>query len=408
MKILVFNPSLNKGGAAQVVEDTCKHYLKQGASVTVVTADDSHLQGAKTLNIQKQLGWNRLRRFTVARLESELGLQYLFRPKWPEVKALLGSEHFDVAHVHNVHGSYLHLQFVSQLLVDMSVVWTLHDMWPLTGHCAHSLNCGRWQTGCGKCPHLKTYPEVGLDFTDRLLSLKKIPSDLLQKLCLVSPSQWLDQKIERSIYRGAHHEQIPNSIDIKLFTNIDKSRARAKLGIAEGEFTIAFGAHLGRKNPFKGFDHLDRALKLASDRGMIGCLITFGSRGYVPPKGFRLIEFKYLEKRDLIEKLSAADVFAFPSIAESFGLIAVESLACGTPVVAFNVSAIPEYVKHERTGYLASPFEVESFLSGLEWARNLSTETRKNVAETARKLVFENYDLEKNMQRYFKLCSEMT
>src|ERR1051325_7590565 len=71
----------------------------------------------------------------------------------------------DILHLHCIHGNFFNYLALPQLSKAKTIVFTLHDMWPFTGHCAVSYDCERWKTGCGHCPYPGNYPPVRRDGT---------------------------------------------------------------------------------------------------------------------------------------------------------------------------------------------------------------------------------------------------
>ena len=143
----------------------------------------------------------------------------------------------DVVHCHNLHSGYFDLRMLPELSSKMPVVLTLHDMWLITGHCAYSMECCRWQNECGECPDLERYPSIVRDATIRNLKVKK---DILarSRLYVVTPSRWLMDAVESkgSILKPRLSRVINNGIDLSIYRPADKNNARASLGLNESGF----------------------------------------------------------------------------------------------------------------------------------------------------------------------------
>ena len=101
---------------------------------------------------------------------------------------------------------------------------------------------------------------------------------------------------------------------------------------------------------------------------------------------------KFLGKQDgLVEILNAADVFLIPSQSESFGLAALEAMACGVPVISSSVGGLPELIKHNETGFIAEIGDVSRMA---KYAIDLLTNERKHklFSENSRKRTVESFD----------------
>jgi len=162
---------------------------------------------------------------------------------------------------------------------------------------------------------------------------------------------------------GASPERIsviPCGVNLELFQPIDKQRAKRKLGFDDDKIIL----FVGRVEPLKGIDQLMRAITYLQNRQGLRLVIIGGDE-----QSQNEIEQLQQLSRDLHiensvtfmglikhEKLpyfySAADVFVIPSYYESFGLVTLESLACGTPVVATNVGNLKSIIRQGETGYV--------------------------------------------------------
>src|SRR5262249_17776060 len=109
----------------------------------------------------------------------------------------LGPERPSIVHAHNLHGGYFDLRELPELSHAVPFVLTLHDAWLLSGHCAHSFGCERWEIGCGQCPDLTIYPAVPRDATATNWTVKE-RIFTASRLHVATPSNWLMDKVRRS------------------------------------------------------------------------------------------------------------------------------------------------------------------------------------------------------------------
>lgn len=251
----------------------------------------------------------------------------------------------DIIHLHNIHGYYLHVGLLFRFLksLDIPVVWTLHDCWPFTGHCAvfERVNCTRWKNLCTGCPLRHTYPESWWRDRSRRNFLEK--RELFTghpHLHIVTPSHWLDQLVRESFLGGYPVHLIRNGIDLEIFRPGDGLRAREKYGLAEERII------LGVANTWKQRKALDDFLRLAPllKKGERMVLAGIGKESErVAAAG--IMALPRMESRgELADLYSAADVFVNPTYADNLPTTNIEALACGTPVVAYNTGGCAEIV----------------------------------------------------------------
>ncbi|MEQ8791629.1 MAG: glycosyltransferase [Pirellulaceae bacterium] len=255
----------------------------------------------------------------------------------------------DVVHCHNLHGNYFDLRVLPVLSQHMPVVLTLHDAWMFSGHCAHSIGCDRWLTGCGGCPDLTIYPPVKRDATEFNWRRKQ---DIFARcrLYLATPSKWLMQRAEKSIlWPGvAASRVIPNGVDQSLFRPGDRYQARWRLGLPSDADILLFAANGIRQSSFKDFAALRGALELLGREPRQRPLILLAVGERAAPQRLGSAELRFvapIRSAPLMsEYYRAADLYLHAARADTFPTTVIESLSCGTPVVATAVGGIPEQV----------------------------------------------------------------
>jgi glycosyltransferase involved in cell wall biosynthesis len=260
----------------------------------------------------------------------------------------------DLLHVHWVGQSFLRPETLKG--IGCPIVWTLHDMWALTGGCYYDGGCGGYKARCGKCPELGSIDDH--DLSRRVWNRKQAAwRDL--NLTLVSPSRWLaDCATASSLHATRRIEVIPNCVSEITFRPWPKSTARQMLGLPKEAKLVLFGA-AGVNSPRKGFIFLSQALqKLAKDHPDLE-LVVFGGHlesASLLPRDIRLHSLGQL-RDELTTALAyaAADIFVAPSLEDNLPNTVVESAMCGTPVVAFRVGGIPDIIAHEQHGLLVEP-----------------------------------------------------
>jgi glycosyltransferase involved in cell wall biosynthesis len=280
-----------------------------------------------------------------------------------------------IVHFHNLHGDYFDLRELSMFSQKVPVILTLHDGWLLSGHCAYSIDCERWKTGCGACPDLTLPPPVHRDATASNWLRKQ---EIFQgsRVRISTPSRWLMQKVEKSMLMPAAIETriIPNGVDLSVFRPADKISARKIIDLPnDARVILAVGNNL-RSNSIKDYLVLRSAFgKVLSDMpGQKVIIIIVGEDA--PDEKIGEAEVRFVpyqnDPRAVAAYYQAADVFVHAAREEVWGLTITEALACGTPVVASAVGGIPEQIVDGETGFLASPGDSQAFATRMEQILN--------------------------------------
>lgn len=271
----------------------------------------------------------------------------------------------DVIHLHNLHGYYLNVELLFDWLKQSGrpVVWTLHDCWAFTGHCAYftAADCSQWRDGCRHCPQLRAYPACyGLANVEKNYARKRAAFTGVQNLTLVTPSQWLADLTRQSFLKEYPVEVIPNGIDLTQFRPTP-SNVRERLGIApEKKLVLGVASVWDRR---KGMPDLLRLAELLGETAQVLLVgLSPQQKEALPAEVLGITRTESI--RELAELYTAADVFVNPSKEETQGLTTVEALACGTPVVTYDQTAVPETV--DETCGLVVPCGAEHIAKALE------------------------------------------
>ncbi len=319
-------------------------------------------------------------------------------------------EKADVINLHNLHGFYFNYEWLPEICRRKPVVWTLHDMWALTGHCAYSYDCERWQTGCFSCPLLRgkgrRVVEPRPTLLDRTSLQWQSKQDLYQRsrLHVVTPSLWLADQVHKSALGGALSIQsIPNGVDLSVFRPREQAFAREVLGIRHGAKVILFVAAKVTQGR-KGLAYLYKALQLVQQtKGLV--LLTVGSAGSnlkELPDCEQIHLGQLSDQSRLNLAYCAADLYVLPTLADNQPLTVVESLASGTPTVCFDIGGLPEMVRHLETGYLASYKDAADLATGMRMLLE-DDELRARMRQNCRDFSLAHYALEEQAERYVEL-----
>jgi glycosyltransferase involved in cell wall biosynthesis len=308
------------------------------------------------------------------------------------------------ADVVNLHWTAGMIDFPADtVLAGLPVVWTLHDMNPFTGGCHYDVGCGRWRGRCGACPQLGSASEMD---DSRLHWLIKREAYGRLDLTCVAPSRWLVGCIgSSSLLGGRERHLIPYGLPLDVFRPRDRAAARAEHGVADEDFLLLFGAD-AIFNQRKGLIHLLRALRELA-RARPDLPITLGAFGATPGAdfsalGFRVKEFGFVTDPEALAGIySMADAFVLPSEQDNLPNVMLEAMACGLPVVGFDMGGAPDVVTPGVNGFLAAPGDVAGLVEGLCWA--MARRGDRDLRRGCRRLALERYPLQRQGRDYLDL-----
>ncbi|RCW29835.1 glycosyltransferase family 4 protein [Marinilabilia salmonicolor] len=417
MKVLHINKSDHVGGAAVAAVRLLDALHQHGTDVRMLVlegfGDHARVELLGRSGIYRQMMFlgevfsfvpfekNRQNRFSFSR--SRFGFDISRHPLVREA---------DVIHLHWINQGFLSLKGLRKLIdLGKPVVWTLHDTWPFTGGCHYPGTCGGFTSTCGQCPMLKSpAPD---DLSARQHETKeKIYKDAA--ITFVGCSRWMQKMAAGSslVRKDLKHEveQIFNPVDTWLFRPVDKMKLRQSLGLPEGKNLLLFGA-ANVADPRKGIGLLLRALNYIAQKEPELKekleLMVFGKNievlgGQLP---FKLHSYDVVTSEvEMAGLYQAADLFVLPSMQDNLPNTVVESMACGTPVVAFQIGGVPEMVHHMKSGFLSAPGKSKELALGI-----LSVlENHAELGRNARIFAEENFDPEVIAQQYQKLYQQIT
>jgi glycosyltransferase involved in cell wall biosynthesis len=342
-------------------------------------------------SIKRSTAWRAADRAAAA-VTDPLDLQYVFYPSSFGVARDPWFRAADVVQLYNTHGSYFSHSALPLLSRRKPVIWRLSDMWALTGHVAYSYECERWRHGCGSCPHLAEYPRLKRDTTAALFRWK----DLVyrhSRLTVVAPSTWLERIARESPLLGrfaVHH--IPNGIDLETFRPHPRDEARAALGLDASRPTVLWSAEdLGDRR--KGGREA-----LAAAQRLDGVQLVVAGRGEAPAGALSL---GLLDDEQLALAYSAADVFLLPALAENLPNAALESIACGTPVVGFDVGGMADAVREGVSGRLVPVGDVPALVAAV------SSLLESDLRRRCRALAEAEFDSAREARAFASLYEEL-
>lgn len=331
-------------------------------------------------------------------------LAYFSDDRVPGPDRLFGRPQADILNLHWVANFLDYRKFFPSVRKGQPVVWTLHDMAPMTGGCHYAMECSRFTRACGACPLLGSKSER--DLTHRIHRRKSAALEGLipESTRIVAPSRWLADEARRSsLLRRFDVDVIQNGIDVETFAPRDRSIARDVLGLPQESSVVLFAAD-NMTDYRKGMDLLLSALEgLSAIRPV--ALAAIGGGAATLPDGS--IAIGRIENPRLMSFLySAADIFVLPTRADNLPNVLVEAMACGTPCVSFRIGGVPDIVRHGETGLLAEPDDVSSLRQCLLTLLQ-DYEMRSRMSRACREIAVKEYSDTLVARRYVALYEEL-
>jgi glycosyltransferase involved in cell wall biosynthesis len=405
MNILHLNTSDIQGGAARAAYRLHRALLAHGENSKILCqkkiSDDENILGATT-NIQKALGIIR------PVVDSFPVNFYLHKTKTLFTPAIVPFSHIshtvnklkpDIVHLHWIGGGLVRIEDLAK--IKAPIVWSLHDMWAFTGGCHYDECCGKFKIQCGHCPVLSSSYAKDLSF--KIFKRKQKTLKKINSLTIVGLSRWIAQCAQESLlFHDKKIINLPNPIDTSEFSPVDKIIARQLLNLPERSKLIVFGAMNATSDPRKGFSELSKALDDLKTQDAE--LVIFGCSKPQAPVPFKQKThyLGYLNDNISLRLLySAANVMVVPSLQENLSNAIMESLACTTPVVGFDIGGNSDMIEHKKNGYLAKPFDTTDLAHGIEWV--LNSPNYHLLCHNAREKVVNEFDSKIVALKYIQL-----
>ncbi|MCC7528092.1 MAG: glycosyltransferase [Candidatus Melainabacteria bacterium] len=342
---------------------------------------------------------------TAAKLERDLSLQSLLSPlafefaKHPQFKAA------DLAHYHLIHTGFFNLMALPGLTQLKPSVWTLHDPWAMTGHCVHPFDCTRWKEGCGSCPSLDNEFSMKRDNTRLMWRIKQL-AYCMSDFDLIVCSKWMEGMVKASpLMKKARLHRIPLGVDLNAFQPGDSQAKKQKLGVYPGNLVVALRA---TTSIYKGLPHAIECLRKLDTKQPL-TILTFNQKGLFEEffGKYQIIDLGWLEStEEMIDAYQSADIFLMPSEGESFGMMAVEAMACGKPSIIFDGTALPETTFAPEYGVSVRKGDSDALAHALKGL--LENESKRlSLGEKGRKLAVQHYGEKEYVDRVIALYTDV-
>lgn len=295
----------------------------------------------------------------------------------------------DVIHLHNLHGYYINVPLLLRYIISSNkkVIWTFHDLWPITGHSGtcDMYNCEKWKSGCGECPGYRDYPSSIKDNSAYNYIWKKDLFTGIKDLTIVTPSNWLAGLVKQSFLRNKKVEVIPNGIDTKVFTPLGND-FKSFYGIGDKILLLGcttwWSESKGLYDFYKLAEKLDERYKIVLvglDKSQISSL----------PSNILGLE-RTNSVKELAQIYSAADLFLNLTYADNYPTVNLEALACGTPVITYKTGGSYECLNGEN-GKAFGTGDLESLIVFLNKEYKPGMFRVENTAELDKTFTMQKY-----------------
>ena len=394
MKILIVSMSDIQGGAARAAYRLHKSLLVQNIDSQMLVQDKSS-DDFTVISEEKKIRkyFNKLRP-VIESLPTRFyknKTKTLFSSSWlgfSNIVDKINEISPDVVHLHWICGGMMTIENIAR--IKAPIVWSLHDNWAFTGGCHVMWECEKYKEGCGACPRLGSDKEK--DLSRKIFKRKQKVFNLKKDMTIVGLSKWLNQCSKSStLLKDKKHVNLPNPIDTTIFKPFDKEKSRELWSLPKDKKLVLFGANSATSDINKGFKELSNAMRKLDYKSIE--FVVFGSS---EPKKSQNFGFKthYLghlhDDVSLVTLYSAVDVMIVPSLQENLSNVIMESLACGTPAVGFDIGGNNDMIEHQKNGYLAKAFDATDLAYGIEWV--LNSENYEELCQNARGKVLREFD----------------
>jgi glycosyltransferase involved in cell wall biosynthesis len=311
----------------------------------------------------------------------------------------------DIINLHWINQGFLSLKNIRQLTqLRKPVIWTMQDQWSIGGICHYTGQCRKYITQCTFCNMLVRPGQTDIAHKT-FLKKKTILNDA--KIHFVGSSEWITETAKQNaIYQNATYSAIPCPIDENMFFRKDKMDCITKFNLPVDKKLVLFAA-AKLSDARKGMSHFIEACKHLKKQNIeivfLGGKIDENLLDTIPLTAHIL---GYMHTyTDISAAYSACDVFVIPSLEDNLPNTIMESMACGTPCVGFNVGGIPEMIDHKQNGYVAEYKNAEDLAKGIEWV--LENTEKLNLSDACVKKVKENYREDIVAGKYIELYENL-
>ena len=399
IKIFQISSEVNTGSVGKIAEQIGEAVIEQGWESYIAFGRENLPSKSNVIKIGNKL--DLLQHGLYTRLTDKHG--FGSRAATKSLIAKIKEIQPNLIHLQHMHGYFINIELLFNFLAESNipVVWTFHDCWSFTGHCAYYefVNCQKWQHHCGNCPQIHEYPKSFSDNSYANFDIKKKLFNSVTDLTIVPVSYWLGEETAKSFLNQNKIQVIQNGIDLEKFKVYDDKDLRAKHKIGDKIVLLGVASPWNDRKGLKYFVELQKLLNDDYQIVLIG--LSESQIKELPPSIIGLT--RTTDVKELAEFYSMANVFINPTLEDTFPTTNLEALACGTPVITFRSGGSPESVTDE-VGRVVEKEDVQGLFNAV---KELNFNSKSYYQEKCRQRALTFYNKKENFKKYIELYKQI-
>ena len=299
----------------------------------------------------------------------------------------------------SLHGYYLNEKMFFDYLIREKIkfVYIMTDEYAFLGKCAYSNGCMNYLFGCGNCPQIKEYPKsLFFDSSAKVFKIKNHAYSQLRNTVFVGPEYTIIAAKKSPLINGIPTSIVDEAIDLNMYYPRETNELRKQMNINNQKIVILCVAPFNYER--KGCKYfIEAAQRFENDKRFIFVHVGYTGDKTICPSNYIPIGYE-TDQNKLAEYYSLGDLFVFPSLLDTMPNACLESLACGTPLLCFNISGMP-YIANQTTAIFVEPRNIDQLC-------DVINNTCKKTSETisvCRKYAESRYDNNKYYEKLTEL-----
>ncbi len=402
MKVLQISIEVNSGSVGRIAEQIGEKIIEDGGESYITFARNNLPSQSHVIRIGSMSD------VYYHVLKTRIFDNHAFESKAATKKLIKEIEKInpDIIHLHHLHGYFINIKILFEFLKKFNkpVVWTFHDCWSFTGHCAYYdfVNCHKWEIECNKCPQKNEYPKsLIFDRSRKNFLQKKEIFNSVENMTIVPVSYWLEGEVKKSFLKNHNIHTIQNGIDLKSFVPLPtRNKIVDKYNLNNQKIILGVASTWEKRKGLEYFTQLSKSL----DKDEFQIILVGLSNQQIKKIPKAIIGIVRTESvRELAELYSAADVFVNPTLEEALGLTNLEALACGTPAITFASGGSPETID-QGTGLVVEKGNLNDLILAIKKITNID---KSEYTIHCRKRAETYFDKDTQFLEYLKLYEQL-